>query len=116
MNDELYDRYVAAWHLDDAINFDTLKGATVEYFVTTTGGVIRCTGVFKFTIEGESDSDALLLLTIHPPLLGGSNPRQGLAPVFPPQVIREIEVHPQQEVAKFLVRKSFDLRPEDTRH
>ena len=107
----MYDRAVVAWSLGDSVGLESLKGAFVEYHLLIDGRMLRRVGEFNFTYEGVADQTALPLLKISHTLSAGRDPLRDLVLVFHREAAPTIEVHPDQGVARFLIRTPLVLLP-----
>jgi hypothetical protein len=104
MDTTKYDRAVVAWDLADDVGLESLKQATVEYFLNVGGHPQRRIGVFGFTFEEGAGPTELPVLRVSHPHSEGCDPLRDLVLVFHRDAAPTIEVHPDQAVARFLVR------------
>lgn len=104
MDTTKYDSAVVAWDLADKVGLESLKRATVEYSLNVGGHVQRRVGVFGFTFEEEVGPTGLPILKVSHPHAEGCDPLRDLVLVFHRDAVPTIEVHPDQAVARFLVR------------
>ena len=111
MNEESYEKAAEAWGFSDDVGLETLKGKTVEYFLKVGEAVHRRVGVLGFTFAGANPENGLPLLRVSHPHGGEHEPLRDLVLAIHRSEAPDIEVHPHQEVARFLVRTPLTLVP-----
>ena len=109
MDTTKYDSALLAWDLSDKVGLESLKHATVEYFLDVSGYNQRRVGVFDFTFESGAGLTELPVLRVSHPHSEGCDPLRDLVLVFHRGAVPTIEVHSDQAVAKFLVRTPLTL-------